>query len=58
MPKKQNRVIVVMSTASGQQTYTTIKNRRNTTEKLKLRKYNPKTRTHEVYTETRVRKGK
>lgn len=58
MPKKQNRVIVVMASPSGDQTYTTIKNRRNTEGKLKLRKYNPKTRTHEVYSETKVKKGK
>jgi large subunit ribosomal protein L33 len=58
MAKKQNRVIVVMSSPGGNQTYTTIKNRRNSEGKLKLRKYNPKTRTHEVYTETKVKKGK
>lgn len=58
MAKKQNRIIVVMSSPGGNQVYTTIKNRRNSEGKLKLRKYNPVTRTHEVFTETKVKKGK
>jgi large subunit ribosomal protein L33 len=58
MPKKQNRIIVVLSSPGGHQIYTTVKNRRNTTAKLKLRKYNPKTRQHEVFSETRVKKGR
>jgi large subunit ribosomal protein L33 len=58
MAKKQNRVIVVMSSPDGNQAYTTIKNRRNSDGKLKLKKYDPKTRTHVVFTETKVKKGK
>jgi large subunit ribosomal protein L33 len=58
MAKKQNRIIVVMSSPGGNQIYTTVKNRRNSEGKLKLRKYNPVTRTHEVFTETKVKKGK
>ena len=58
MAKKQNRIIVVMSSPEGHQLYTTVKNRRTSEGKLKLRKYNRVTRTHEVFTETKVKKGK
>jgi large subunit ribosomal protein L33 len=58
MAKKQNRIIVVMASPGGNQVYTTIKNRRNTEGKLKLRKYNPITRMHEIFTETKVKKSK
>jgi large subunit ribosomal protein L33 len=58
MARKQNRIIVVLSSPGGDQLYTTVKNRRNSEGKLKLRKYNRRTRTHEVFTETKVKKGK
>ena len=36
----------------------TRKNTQNTPEKLSLRKYNPKTRKHEVFTETKKSLGR
>jgi len=35
----------------GTYRYTTVKNRRNTTERLELRKYSPITKKHEVFKE-------
>ena len=35
--------------------YTTTKNKRTTTEKLKIRKFNPKTRKHMEYVETKLK---
>ena len=35
----------------GTYRYTTVKNRRNTTERLELRKYSPITKQHEVFKE-------
>ena len=35
----------------GTYRYTTVKNRRNTTERLELRKYSPVTKKHEVFKE-------
>jgi large subunit ribosomal protein L33 len=58
MAKKTSVVIVVLQAADGGQDYTTTKNRRNTEGKLKLKKYNPRTRQHEVYTEAKIKKGK
>ncbi|MFN8770182.1 MAG: 50S ribosomal protein L33 [Neisseriaceae bacterium] len=35
--------------------YTTDKNKRTTTEKLEMKKYNPKTRKHVLYKETKLK---
>lgn len=35
----------------GTYRYTTVKNRRNTTERIELRKYSPVTKKHEVFKE-------
>ena len=58
MAKKTSRVIVVLSSPDGKQTYTTTKNRRNTEGKLVLRKYSPSERKVVEYKETKVKKGK
>lgn len=58
MAKKTSRVVVVMQSADGQQTYVTTKNRRNTEGKLTLKKYNPVLRQVVEYKETKVKKGK
>ncbi len=53
MAKKGNRILVKMrSTESGHMYYTT-KNRRNTKERLELRKYDPEVRKHVIYKETK-----
>lgn len=55
MAKKAKDVVRVVTLRSedGRSSYQTIKNTKNTTEKLKRRKYNPVTRRHEVHTETK-----
>jgi len=53
MAKKGNRVVVkLMSTKSGHM-YITSKNRRNDTQRLELRKYDPIVRKHVVYRESK-----
>lgn len=53
MAKKGNRVLVKLrSTESGHMYYTS-KNRRTTTQRIELRKYDPIVRRHVIYRETR-----
>jgi large subunit ribosomal protein L33 len=54
--KKKNVVKVVMMGAEGVCYYTT-RNQKNHPEKLSFRKYNPKTRTHEVFNEKKLAKS-
>jgi len=57
MAKNNKRKLVgLVSDASGHRTYYTVK--RNATDKLVLRKYDPKTRKHETYTETKKNLGR
>lgn len=50
--KKGNRVLIGLEcTETGIRTYVTQKNRMNTTEKLQLKKYNPKLRKYTVHKE-------
>ena len=59
MAKKSNRKIIGMvSQATGQRTYITRKNPRNTPDKLKLRKYDPKLRKHVIFEETKKNLGR
>jgi large subunit ribosomal protein L33 len=53
--KKSPRVIVKLehSSEAGAYRYHTSKNRRNTTTPLKLRKYSPLTRKHEIFKEVK-----
>jgi len=48
----------MVSEASGHRTYVTRKNTLNTPEKLTLRKYDPITRKHETYVETKKNLGR
>ena len=50
---KENRVKVILecTEAPGTSRYATTKNRRNTTARLELRKYNPVLRKHTVHKE-------
>jgi ribosomal protein L33 len=58
MAKKKKLAVlkVVLMTEDGYCHYTT-RNQRNRTEKLALRKYNPKTRQHEVMHEKKLAKS-
>ena len=60
MAKKntKRKVIGLVSDESGDRIYYTRKNTQNTPEKLSLRKYNPKTRKHETFTETKKSHGR
>lgn len=52
MAKKGPReTIKLVSTSKPEHFYTTKKNKRNTPEKLKIKKYNPFTKKHEEYKE-------
>ena len=46
--------IRLVSSAGTGHFYTTMKNRRNTTEKLELKKYDPVIRKHVVYKEKKI----
>ena len=50
MARKGNRIQVILSSEDGHQ-YHTERNKMNTTEKLQLKKYNPKLRKHVLYKE-------
>ena len=56
MAKKGPRAKVKLVSPDGDDVYYTEKNSRNTTEKLKLKKYNKKKKNHEVYTEGKMSK--
>jgi large subunit ribosomal protein L33 len=60
MPKKNSKrkTIGLVSKASGHRSYYTVKNTQNTTEKLALKKYDPITRKHELYEETKKSLGR
>lgn len=60
MPKKntKRKTIGLVSETTGDRFYYTVKNTQNTTDKLALRKYNPRTRTHELFTETKKSLGR
>ena len=55
MAKKGPRGTTKLISPDGDHVYFTSKNSRNTTEKLKLRKYNPVKRAHEEYTEGKMK---
>lgn len=53
MAKKGNRVVVKLRSSESGHMYITYKNRRNTTQRLELRKYDPIVRKHVIYRETK-----
>ncbi|MCY3718557.1 MAG: 50S ribosomal protein L33 [Anaerolineaceae bacterium] len=53
MAKKGNRVIVKLKSTESGHMYITSKNRRTTTARLELKKYDPFLRRHVLYRETR-----
>ncbi len=56
--KSKRKLVGLVSKASGHRTYYVKKNTMNTTEKLVLKKYDPITRKHEVYEETKKNLGR
>ncbi|MCU0519257.1 MAG: 50S ribosomal protein L33 [Anaerolineae bacterium] len=53
MAKKGTRVLVKMKSTESGHMYYTQKNRRNDTQRLELRKYDPLVRKHVIYRETK-----
>lgn len=56
--KSKRKLVGLVSKASGHRTYYTPKNTQNTADKLVLRKYDPITRQHEEYEETKKNLGR
>jgi len=56
--KSKRKLVGLVSEASSHRTYYTMKNGQNTTDKLSLRKYDPTTRKHELYVETKKNLGR
>ena len=57
MAKGKRKIVGLVSEASGDRTYYTVKKTENT-EKLKLRKYDPILRKHVTYVETKKNLGR
>ena len=55
MAKRGNRIIVKMENKASGTFYVTTKNRINTTEKMKIKKFDKKTKKHEIFTEGKVK---
>ncbi|MCH8029115.1 MAG: 50S ribosomal protein L33 [Candidatus Dadabacteria bacterium] len=53
MAKTGTRVQVKLKSTESSHLYYTTKNKRNTTERLELKKYDPKLRKHVIYKETK-----
>jgi large subunit ribosomal protein L33 len=54
MPKKTpNRLIVKLRSTESPYTYTTTKNKRNTPDRLQMKKYDPIVRKHVLFKETK-----
>lgn len=51
MAKSQAREIVKLRSTESSYVYTTMKNKRNTTERLQLKKYDPVVRKHVIFKE-------
>jgi large subunit ribosomal protein L33 len=60
MAKKntKRKLVGLVSEESGARIYYTTKNTQNTTEKLSLKKYDPKLRKHVTFTETKKTLGR
>ena len=51
MAKATNRLLIRLQSTESKHCYFTHKNKRNTTDKLELRKYDPTLRKHVIYKE-------
>ena len=56
--KSKRKLVGLVSEDGKTRAYYTKKNSMNTPDKLQLKKYNPKTRQHEVMTETKKNLGR
>jgi large subunit ribosomal protein L33 len=54
MAKKGNRILIRVANKASGSFYTTFKNRINSKDKIKIKKYDPKTRKHELFEETKA----
>ncbi|QCI22547.1 50S ribosomal protein L33 [Buchnera aphidicola] len=55
MAKKNREKIKMISSAGTGHYYTTTKNKRNTPDKLKFKKYDPVIRKHVLYNEAKIK---
>ncbi|QCI20827.1 50S ribosomal protein L33 [Buchnera aphidicola (Hyperomyzus lactucae)] len=55
MAKKNREKIKMVSSAGTGHYYTTTKNKRNTPDKLKFKKYDPVIRKHVLYNEAKIK---
>ncbi|WP_343190359.1 50S ribosomal protein L33 [Buchnera aphidicola (Mollitrichosiphum nigrofasciatum)] len=55
MAKKTRVKIKLVSSKKTGHYYTTTKNKQNTPEKIKIKKYDPKIRKHVIYTEQKIK---
>ncbi|HRL10702.1 MAG TPA: 50S ribosomal protein L33 [Aggregatilineales bacterium] len=53
MAKKGNRTLIKLRSTESGHMYITFKNKRNDTQRLELKKYDPLLRKHVVYRETK-----
>ena len=53
MAKAGNRIMVKMRSTESPYTYTTMKNKRNTPDRIQLKKYDPVLRKHVIFKEQR-----
>ena len=51
MAKKGNRQIIKLKSSASHHRYSTFKNKKNTTERLEIKKYDPVVRKHVMYKE-------
>lgn len=51
MAKKENRHVIKLKSTQSPHMYSTYKNKKNTTERLEIRKYDPVVRRHVIYKE-------
>ncbi|XRX43166.1 MAG: 50S ribosomal protein L33 [Buchnera aphidicola (Tetraneura sorini)] len=56
MAKSSREKIKLISSSGSGHYYTTTKNKRNTTGKLELKKYDPLIRKHVLYKESKIKK--
>ena len=55
MAKAGNRVQVKLRSTESPHRYYTVKNKRNTPDKLEMKKYDPVIRKHVLYTEAKIK---
>ena len=55
MAKRGNRQLIRLHNPKTGTFYVTTKNRVNTTDKLELKKFDPKTRKHEIFVEKKIK---